>query len=213
MVGKSLKGTEDVMTELDKLMERLPKLRACESDIQRAYEMLKGVFEDGGKLLLCGNGGSAADAEHWSGELLKSFVKARPANDAQRMALGDELADNLQRGLPAIPLTGFISLNTAYANDCNPPYVFAQLTYALARPGDALAGISTSGNSENVCLALRTARALGLKTIGLTGASGGRMHELCDICIRVPEQETYLIQELHLPVYHTLCLMLEDALF
>lgn len=201
------------MNTLNQLITRYPILSPCVDTIEDTFNMLQTLFRDGGKLLLCGNGGSAADAEHWSGELLKQFVKKRVMPDETRQALGDELADQLQPALPVIPFTGFTSLETAFANDCDSTYTYAQLVYALGKKGDALVGISTSGNAKNVCHALKTARALGLKTIGLTGATGGAMKALCDVCICVPENETFIVQELHLPVYHALCIMLEDALF
>ncbi len=162
---------------------------------------------------MCGNGGSAADCEHWSGEMLKGFEGDRPVDQGTRDILGDDLADRLQGSLPVIPLTGFVSLSSAYANDCHSAYIFAQLTLGLGRAGDVLVAISTSGNSENILYAARTARAMGLKIIGLTGESGGRLKEYCDICICVPADRTYQVQELHLPVYHTLSLMLENEFF
>ena len=202
-----------MMKRLNELVTRYPVLESCRQDIETVFRDLMGVFSAGGKVLLCGNGGSAADAEHWSGELLKSFIKKRPLPEGDFEKMGAGLAGKLQRGLPAIPLTGFISLGTAFANDCDPHYIYAQLTYALGKPSDALIGISTSGNAVNVCQALATARAMGMNTIGLSGQAGGAMKALCDVCICVPGTETYLIQELHLPVYHTLCIMLEEALF
>jgi len=167
----------------------------------------------GGKLLLCGNGGSGTDAEHWAGELLKGFASKRSIGGELLSQLGAELAAQLQGALPVIPLTGFLGLRTAWQNDCDPDYVYAQLVLAFGRPGDTLVGMSTSGNSKNVALALETASKLGLHTVALTGAGGGKAAELAQTSIRVPACETYLIQELHLPVYHTLCLMLEDAFF
>jgi len=167
----------------------------------------------GGKLLICGNGGSGADAEHWTGELLKGFCSRRPLAAAEREKLGESLASELQGALPAIPLTGFMALHTAWQNDCNPDYIYAQLTYALGRPGDTLIGLSTSGNSKNVCHALEVANKQGLRTVALTGEKGGRAAEMAQAAIRVPSSETYRIQEYHLPIYHTLCLMLEDEFF
>ena len=198
------------MQVLEETIQRYPVLTCCRESMQQAAEIQRAAFAGGRKMLLCGNGVSAADAEHWSGELLKQFVMPRPVPEAFRKQIGSELAENLQRGFPVIPLPSFVSLGTAYANDCSPNHIFAQLAYALGRPGDVLVGISTSGNSENICHALRVARALEMKTIGLTGESGGAMRELCDVCIRVPERETYKVQELHLPVYHTLSIMIEE---
>jgi len=201
------------MNELETLIERHPQLADCREDIQRAFDLLRDCFRDGGKALLCGNGGSAADCEHWSGEMLKGFEGDRAVSPAMRERLGPELADRLQGALPVIPLTGFTSLSSAYANDCHSAYIFAQLTLALGREGDTLVALSTSGNSENVIYACRSARALGLNVLGLTGGSGGKLSALCDVCIRVPAEKTYRIQELHLPVYHSLSLMLEAEFF
>jgi len=195
------------------LIERLPELENCADDIAAAFALLRDSFRSGNKAMLCGNGGSAADCEHWSGEMLKGFEGDRPVSPAMRARLGEELADKLQGALPVIPLPGFLSLSSAYANDCHSAYIFAQLTLALGRAGDVLVAISTSGNSENVLYAVETARALDLKVIGLTGGSGGRLKKLCDVCITAPMQKTYRIQELHLPIYHTLSLMLETEFF
>lgn len=201
------------MNQIDLLFHRLPRLAPCRDDIAAAHDALTRLYRAGNKLLLCGNGGSAADADHWSAELLKSFMRPRPLPPERRRLLGNELADGLQQGLPAIPLTSFPALATAYANDCQARFTFAQLVNALGSPGDILIGISTSGNADNVLLALQTARATGIKTIGLTGQTGGRMKPHCDICIRVPETTTHLIQELHQPVIHALSLAIEEDLF
>lgn len=199
--------------QLNGLIQRYPALQLCEPDIARVFELLVNRFQAGGRLLVCGNGGSAADAEHIAGELLKGFISKRPLTAADRERLGEETAQKLQRALPVIPLTGFLSLRTAYSNDCDPVWDYAQLTYALGRSGDMLLAISTSGNAHNVLAAADVARKTGLSVIGLTGCSGGELAAVADICIRVPEQETYKVQELHLPVYHTLCMMLEDHFF
>jgi len=198
---------------LSRLLQRAPALAPCIEDIQSAFETMRCSLAGGGKLLICGNGGSGADAEHWAGELLKGFASKRPIGGKLLSKLGAELASQLQGALPVIPLTGFLGLRTAWQNDCDPDYVYAQLVLAFGRPGDTLVGMSTSGNSKNVALALETACKLGLKTIALTGAGGGKAAQLAQTSIRVPSCETYLIQEFHLPVYHTLCLMLEEALF
>ncbi len=195
------------------LLHNYPALQTCVDDIEAAFAVLRASYSDGGKLLLCGNGGSAADADHISGELLKGFQSRRPLPARERALLGDELADKLQGALPAIPLTAFSALGTAYTNDVDPQYIYAQLTLGLGRPGDVLLGISTSGNAVNVAHALRVARARGMHTLGLSGETGGAMLPLCDVCIRVPFRETYRIQEHHLPVYHVLCLLLEDHFF
>jgi D-sedoheptulose 7-phosphate isomerase len=200
------------------LMERFkkenPKLIGCSDVLWQIYETIKTSFESGGKLLLCGNGGSAADCDHITGELMKGFLLKRPVPDEFKShpALDGE-GEKLQGALPAISLVGQTALTTAYANDVDAEFIYAQQVYGLGRTGDTLLGISTSGNARNICRALRVARALDIKTIGLTGESGGNMRELCDICLCVPANETYRIQELHLPTYHTLCAMLEATFF
>ncbi len=198
---------------IESLLRRRPEIQSCISDVESAYGMLSQCFRCGGKVLMCGNGGSAADCEHWSGEMLKGFEGDRPVDSSQRELLGDDLADKLQGSLPVIPLTGFMSLSSAYANDCHSAYIFAQLTLGLGNPDDVLIAISTSGNSANIIYAARTARSMGVKVVGLTGQSGGSLRELCDICICAPAERTYEIQEMHLPIYHTLSLMLEDEFF
>jgi D-sedoheptulose 7-phosphate isomerase len=198
---------------LQDLLHRYPVLSVCQADVSLAFDMMRDCFQRGGKMLLCGNGGSAADAEHWAGELLKGFVRKRTLSEKDRRGLSAELAAKLQTGLPAIPLTGFTSLSTAFANDVDPQLIFAQLVSALGRPGDILVGISTSGNARNVCAAMEVAKARGLSRVGLSGKTGGRLLAHCDLCIRAPATETYLIQEFHLPIYHCLSLMLEDEFF
>lgn len=208
------------MKYLDELVERYPVLEAVKDDIRSAYEILADCYEQGGKLLIAGNGGSCADAEHIVGELMKGFVKRREVSDsfAERLknvdeVRGTELAKKLQGGLPAIALTGHAGLSTAYLNDVDGDLIFAQQTYGYGRPGDVLLGISTSGNAKNVMYAVTAAKALGMKTIGLTGKDGGALKREADAAIVVPETETFKIQELHLPVYHALCLMLEERFF
>ncbi|MCC5876710.1 MAG: SIS domain-containing protein [Candidatus Sumerlaeia bacterium] len=198
---------------LKQLIDRYPVLEPSAGDIDNVYRALVSSFGNGGKLLLCGNGGSAADCDHWSGELLKGFTLRRPIQGGERERLGADLADHLQQGLPCLPLPNFTALLTAFANDVDATYGFAQLVQALGRPGDVLVGISTSGNAENVALAMKTARAGGIVTVGLTGRTGGRLIGLVDMAIRVPSDVTHEIQELHLPVYHTLCIMLEHHFF
>lgn len=198
---------------IGKVIEDYPALESCATEIQRAFELLASCFHSGGKLLLAGNGGSAADCGHWAGELLKSFRSPRRLSAEDAGKLGPELAKNLQGGLPALPLPMLVSFATAWANDCDPHYVFAQGVWALGVRGDLLAGLSTSANSVNIIRAAQAAGAKGMKVIGLTGADGGRLAGLCDVCIRVPESEVYRVQQLHLPVYHCLCLMLEDEFF
>ena len=205
---------------LDQLMERYPKLTCVRSEIEEAYRILEESFLRGGKLLAAGNGGSAADAEHIVGELMKGFVKRRPVSDGMREALinvdpelGAGLGEKLQEGLPAICVMGHTALTTAFANDMDAEMACAQQVNGYGKPGDVFLGISTSGNSKNILYAAVTAKAKGMNVIGLTGKDGGRLAKLCDAAIIVPEQETYKIQELHLPVYHALCLMLEERFY
>jgi len=198
-------------SHLNKLVERYPALEICRPDIQQAFDLLTVTFLKDGKLLLCGNGGSASDAEHWAGEMLKGFAHSRPLTAAMRQGLPAEMAARLQWAFPVIPLTGFPSLATAFGNDVNPEYVFAQLVLALGRPGDVLAALSTSGNSANICRAAEVARARNIPVIGLTGAGGGALKGLADVCICVPATQTPQIQEFHLPIYHCLSLMLEET--
>jgi len=198
---------------LETLIQRYPPLAGCAGDIAAAYLLLEESFSAGGKLLLCGNGGSAADSDHIAGELLKGFGHARTLPAADEAKLGLELASNLQGALPAIPLPQLAALGTAYSNDCDPAYVFAQLVWGLGKPGDVLLAITTSGNSANVLHAADVARVKGVKVVGLTGAMGGKLKAKCDACICVPEKETFKVQEFHLPIYHCLCLMLEETFF
>ncbi len=208
------------MKYLEELVERYPVLDAVKDDVRKAYELLEACYEQGGKLLIAGNGGSCADAEHIVGELMKGFVKRREVSDSFAECLrnadevrGAELAKKLQGGLPAIALTGHAGLSTAYLNDVDGDLIFAQQTYGYGRPGDVLIGISTSGIAKNVMYAMTVAKALGMKTIGLTGKDGGALKREADVSVVVPETETFKIQELHLPVYHALCLMLEERFF
>ena len=202
------------------LIDRYPKLIVCHDDIMTAYGLLETAYTNGRKLLVCGNGGSASDSEHIVGELMKEFkLKRKVYSDHAAVLkeidseLGQTLAEHLQGALPAISLTGHSSLQTAYMNDAVPELVFAQQVNGYGKPGDVFLGISTSGNSKNVLYAAVNAKAKGLKVIGLTGAKENKLMKYADVCIRVPETETYKIQELHLPVYHCLCLMLEDHFF
>ena len=206
--------------QLQLLIERYPKLAVCKEDIRKAYELLEAAYQRGRKLLVCGNGGSASDAEHIVGELMKEFKLKRKVygNHAATLKeidpeLGQVLAENLQGALPAISLTGHSSLQTAFMNDVVPELVFAQQVNGYGKEGDVFLGISTSGNSKNVLYAAVNAKAKGLKVIGLTGSKENKLMKYADVCIRVPETETYKIQELHLPVYHCLCLMLEEKFF
>lgn len=205
---------------LNHLIDRYPKLIVCREDIVKAYGILEEAYLLGRKLLVSGNGGSASDSEHIVGELMKEFKLKRKVFNDQADALksidselGLVLAENLQGALPAISLTGHFSLTTAFMNDAMPELVFAQQVNGYGKPGDVYLGISTSGNSKNVLYAAVNAKAKGLKVIGLTGEKESKLMKYADVCIRVPETETYKIQELHLPVYHCLCLMLEDKFF
>ena len=205
---------------IDHLIDRYPKLIVCREDIVKAYELLEAAYSSGRKLLVSGNGGSASDSEHIVGELMKEFKLKRRVYSDQAVALkeidselGQTLAEGLQGALPAISLTGHSSLTTAFMNDAMPELVFAQQINGYGKPGDVYLGISTSGNSKNVLYAAVNSKARGLKVIGLTGSKENKLMKYADVCIRVPETETYKIQELHLPVYHCLCLMLEDRFF
>ena len=202
------------------LIERYPILEICKKDIIDAYLVMEECYKNGKKLLIAGNGGSAADSEHIAGELMKRFsIKRTVTNEfAEKLksvdpVRGAELAKNLERSLTAVPLVTHEALSTAYINDVDGLGVFAQQLFGFGRPGDVFLAISTSGNSKNIISATVVARALGIKIIGLTGATGGELAKIADVTIKVPETETYKIQELHLPVYHCLCLMLEDKFF
>lgn len=209
-----------LMRHIDLLVERYPSLESAKKDIVAAYLLLEESYENGGKLLVAGNGGSAADAEHIVGELMKGFkLPRKPEADfaerlvAENQELGAVLAENLQGALPAIALDGHLALSTAYMNDCEPLLCFAQQVNGYGKFGDVFLGISTSGNSKNVLYAATTAHAKGMKVIGLTGAKDSKLKDISDVCIKAPQTETYMIQELHLPIYHCLCLMLEDKFF
>ena len=211
---------QKLMVHINRLIERYPNLESCRSEIIMAYDLLEETYLNDRKLLVCGNGGSASDSEHIVGELMKEFKLKRKIFGKQATALkeidvnlGQTLADNLQGALPAISLTGHSALQTAYMNDAVPELVFAQQVNGYGKKGDIFLGISTSGNSKNVLYAAVTAKSKGLKVIGLTGAKDNKLMQFADVCIRVPETETYKIQELHLPVYHCLCLMLEERFF
>ena len=193
------------MNYIERLVERVPELSACAADMETAVDAICRMHRDGGKLLLCGNGGSAADCEHISGELLKGFILRREHCD--------DVPALLQRGVCAVPLPSLSASISAFANDVEPCLVYAQLVYAMGRQGDVFMGLSTSGNSKNVVEAARVAKTLGLVTVGLTGAKGGLLADICDFTVRVPETETYRIQEYHLPVYHAICAQVEEQLF
>lgn len=208
------------MKYIDELIERYQALEVCRNDIYHAYEIMLESYQNKGKLLVAGNGGSASDSEHIVGELMKSFVLPRKLdkNYADKLItidseMGAELADKLQGALPAIALDGHIALSTAYLNDVDPLLGFAQQVNGYGMEGDVFLGITTSGNSKNILYANTVAKAKGMKTIALTGKDGGKIKDMVDVAIVVPEDETYKIQEYHLPVYHCLCLMLEKFFF
>lgn len=208
------------MNEIEILVKRYPELLVAKDDILKAYKVLRDCYRCGGKLLIAGNGGSAADAEHIVGELMKGFKLSRKlcSDFADRLVeeneeLGIVLAEKLQGALPTIALDGHSALSTAYMNDCEPLLCFAQQVNGYGKADDVFLGISTSGNSKSVLYAATTAHAKGMKVIGLTGAKDSKLAQMSDVCIKVPQTETYMIQELHLPVYHCLCLMLENEFF
>ena len=211
---------ENIKKHIDLLCERYPALKIVEDDIARAYQILEDSYKNGGKLLVAGNGGSAADAEHIVGELMKGFkLPRKPQSDfADKLIqtnteLGAVLAENLQGALPAIALDGHPALSTAYMNDCEPLLCFAQQVNGYGKTGDVFLGISTSGNSKKVLYAATTAHAKGMKVIGLTGAKSSKLEQMSDVCIKVPQIETYMIQEFHLPVSHCSSSMLEAVFF
>lgn len=201
---------------LNELIKRYPVLASCKADLEAAAAALIEMYENGGQLLLAGNGGSCADCDHIVGELMKGFLKKRPLSSAKKAEmkencdlLDDDILCKLQDALPAVSLPSIAGLNSAFCNDVDPELIYAQSVLAMGRKGDIFMGMSTSGNAGNVFAAAKTAKGLGLKVIGLTGEGGGKLKTVADICIRVPETETYKIQELHLPVYHYLCAAVE----
>ena len=205
---------------LEELIERYPDLHSLKGDIQHAYELMELCYEQKGIVLICGNGGSAADAEHITGELMKGFLLKRPLATAEqnRFAADGEhaaaLARQLQGALPAISLVSQAALISAFANDVRPDMVYAQQVYAYAKDRSALLlALSTSGHSENIVNAVRTAGCLGLPSVGITGQGGGRLKTLCSVCLCTPSEETYRVQEYTLPIYHALCAMLEAHFF
>lgn len=195
---------------MDSIFERYPELKCCESDIENALDLIVETYKNKGKVLVCGNGGSAADCEHIVGELMKGFLLKREINDDR---LSTDLKDNLQGALPAISLCSQTALMTAFNNDLDPEYVFAQQVYGYGKENDLLIAISTSGNSKNILNAVNVANCIGVKSIALTGDNGGNIKDLATITICVPSDETYQIQEYHLPVYHYLCAEVEKEFF
>ena len=206
------------MKFVNDLVNRIPALAVCSKDIEKCIDILEGSHKTGGKLLLCGNGGSAADCEHISGELLKGFLSKRPLPACLSEKLADSssgtlAAGKLQGGICAIPLPSLISAGTAFVNDVDAELVYAQLVVAMGKPSDALVCLSTSGNSKNVVMAARAAKAIGMSVVAFTGETDSILSSVADVCIKVPAKETYLIQELHLPVYHAVCAQMEADLF
>jgi D-sedoheptulose 7-phosphate isomerase len=211
---------KNVKKVLNNLMKRYPLLEVCSEDIWKAYKEMYECYKKEGKILVCGNGGSAADAEHIVGELMKGFMLKRelPKDIKEKLInieneAGMILANRLQCALPAIDLTAQSALCTALSNDVHPDLIYAQQVLAYGKSSDLFIGLSTSGNSKNVIYAIYTAKALGIKTLGLTGKSGGKMVELCDVTIKAPKELTFEVQELHLPIYHALCQMVEISFF
>ncbi|MDO4487929.1 MAG: SIS domain-containing protein [Eubacteriales bacterium] len=209
-----------ILKIIDNLIERYPALGVCREDIISAYEIMKECYDNDGKLLIAGNGGSCADADHIVGELMKTFVKRRPVSEEFKQELikaspdeGEVLATKLGYSLMALSLSNQQTLNTAFSNDVDGDYIYAQQILGYGRRGDVFLAISTSGNSRNILHAVPVAKALGIKVIGLTGKDGGRLKGVSDTAIVAPADETYKVQEYHLPIYHALCLMLEETYF
>lgn len=205
---------------LNELLSRYPQLKVCEPTLIEAVSAIIDCYKNGGKILLCGNGGSCADCDHIVGELMKGFLKKRPLSSKQKEKmksnvplLDEEILNKLQGGLPAIALPSITALNSAFCNDVDPELIYAQSVMALGKKNDVLIALSTSGNAKNVFFAATIAKGLGMKVIALTGKTGGMLKDCSDICITVPETETYKIQELHLPVYHYLCAAVENEFF
>lgn len=209
---------------LNDLMNRLPALVSIRQQIAQAAELLINTYSHDGKVLICGNGGSAADSEHIAGELLKGFMLRRPLPEQLRrdmtsrlagrsQKLDDDVLPRLQMGLPAVSLVSQTAIGSAIANDLGADLVYAQQTLALGRPGDLLIGLSTSGNAQNVVQAVRIAGSLGMKTLAMTGSGGGMLDQAADLCLKMPAVSTPLVQELHLPVYHVLCAIVEQHFF
>lgn len=192
------------------IYERYPQLEICREDIEKARSLIISTYEKGGKILLCGNGGSAADCEHIAGELLKGFLKKREVTDKR---IPEEMRKNLQGALPAISLVSQSAIFSAFINDVDPEMIYAQLVYGYARENDLLIALSTSGNSKNVVNAVKVAKAIGIKTLSMTGERDSIMSGLSDVTVKAPEAETFKVQELHLPIYHYLCAEAEKHFF
>lgn len=211
---------ENIQKQIDVLIERYPQIDKCKKEIEKAYLILEESYAKGNKLLVAGNGGSAADSEHIVGELMKGFENPRNLSSEYKerlMSVNDELGkvlgENLQMALPTIALDGHVALTTAYMNDCEPLFCFAQQVNGYGKEGDVFLGISTSGNSKNILYAAVVAKAKGMKVVALTGAKDSKLSQIADVTIKAPETRTYRIQEYHLPIYHCLCLMLEERFF
>ena len=208
------------MEALTVLMRKYPDLSICKADIEKAFLLIEDTYRKGGKLLICGNGGSAADSEHIVGELMKGFILKRKISDNVRAKIkevsktnGDYISDHLQGALPAISLVSHSALISAFSNDIAPDMIFAQQVFGYGKPEDTFLGLSTSGNSKNVIYAAETAKAMGMHTIAFTGKSGGNLKHICDCTVLAPSENTPTIQEYHLPIYHTLCVMIENEFF
>lgn len=215
-----MENSNNIYELVDGFVKRYPELECLKINIIAAFNLMSKTYDNKGKLLICGNGGSASDADHIVGELMKGFKLKRSIDEEFAKKIkdynyekGSKLAMNLQGALPAIALHNHAALNTAFLNDVDGEFGFAQQVFGYGCAGDTFLGITTSGNSKNVIDALLVAKALGMNTIALTGGTGGEIAKMCDVCIRVPENETYIIQEKHLPIYHCLCLMLEQKYF
>jgi D-sedoheptulose 7-phosphate isomerase len=205
---------------LNELLNRYPQLTVCTDELKKVVAVLVDCYQNGGKLLLCGNGGSCADCDHIVGELMKGFLEKRSLSDEQKAEmqknyplLDETMLNKLQGGLPAIALPSITALKSAFCYDVDPELIYAQAVLALGNKNDVLIAISTSGNSKNVVAAAKVAKGLGITVVALTGNTGGRLKDCSDILIAVPENETYKVQELHLPVYHYLCAAIEEAFF
>ena len=195
---------------MENIFERYSELNCCKKDIDKALSFIIDTYKKGGKVLVCGNGGSASDCEHIVGELMKGFLSERQINDER---LSTEMTENLQGALPAISLCSQTALLTAFNNDLNSDYVFAQQVYGYGKENDLLIAITTSGNSQNVINAVKLANCIGVKSIALTGSDGGQIKNIATVSVCVPATETYKIQEYHLPIYHYLCAKVEKEFF
>ena len=208
------------MKNLEILIERYPVLAVCKDDVKKAIDVMAAAYENGAKVLLCGNGGSCADCDHIVGELMKGFLKKRPMSEDKKAEmmnacadLDEDLLSKLQCGLPAVSLPSITALGSAFNNDVDPELTYAQAAFALGKRGDVFVGLSTSGNAKNVFAAAKVAKSMGMTVISFTGMGGGKLATVADVAIKVPETETYKIQELHLPVYHTICADVEEYFF